>query len=347
MSRLNIKVKIGGNNMPVCALDNYKQCEDFGYCRRYCGYKAGESLALMVLNMPVVETKIGLPLASSNHDKYNKFKYCGISVDKYSISTSSGHSSHADIAMDAEKFKPFGNPFKSCNELTASSAMEKYLSIEFPSASGYKTLMDRYYSLVSGRMVPMIIPPEEEITMKFRLDEKERQEIGRVSSIVWKPDKETGEIRCFISGETKASGMNVTVVYSPEDFSNRVFVNKYKLGMKYTMSDDGIIKMNNSGYISPIEIYDGKVRMYLDGHNLILRSNNNIEVIIGSFTLNGEFKEYPAPGEVFKTSASYKLAKQIIPFIAKFRWFIIPHGMCDDFAIDAHKYLIDAKKSSK
>lgn len=36
------------------------KCDNFARCRKYCPYKAGESLALMLANIPTMETKIGM-----------------------------------------------------------------------------------------------------------------------------------------------------------------------------------------------------------------------------------------------------------------------------------------------
>lgn len=48
----------GGENLmsvSVCS-----KCDNFARCRKYCPYKAGESLALMLANIPTMETKIGM-----------------------------------------------------------------------------------------------------------------------------------------------------------------------------------------------------------------------------------------------------------------------------------------------
>lgn len=329
--------------MPACALDKYNKCENFERCKKYCSYKVGESLALMILNIPTVETKMGVQVSSSN--AYKNFKYCGVAIDKYTYSTKANAGSTIDIAKENSKFKAFESPFKNHNGMTAAETIEKYVNIVFPNDAGRKGLMDKYYKLVSGKLFPLVITPDEEITMRFQMDGKERQEIGRVESIKWAPDKDTGEIKCTITGETRASGVSISNVYSPEDFSNKVFINKYKLGMKYTLNDNGLIQMMDAGYISPIGIYDGKVQLYLDGHNLILKEADESETILGNFLVNGEFKEFIARIESVKNSTAYKTAKQIIPFVTKFRWFIMPHGMSEDHNIDAHKYLIDTKKS--
>lgn len=327
--------------MPACILNKNEQCENFGRCRKYCGYKAGESLALMVMNIPTLETKIGSLLDESKLSKVNNHKYCGITIDKNSVY--SGNYSH--IAKDVYKYKPFESPFKSFEGMATSNLIEKFLNIVFPNDSGHKALMNKYYNMVCGRLVPTLVLPEEELTMRFKLDDKERQEIGRISSISWKPDKDTGEIKCYITSETKTSGMSVTATYEPSEMFNRLYINKYRLGLKYTIKDEGIAAMTKVGYISPIEINDGKVVLFLDGHNLIHRSSNGVETIIGSFNIKNEFTENTSSLELCKNTQAIKLARQIIPFVAKFRWFIIPHGVSSDHTIKAQDYLVDIRKA--
>ena len=329
--------------MPACTLNKNEQCENFTRCRRYCGYKVGESLALMAMNMPTIETKIGSTMSGGGITDSNTYKYCGISIDKGSLCSGS----YAHIGREVNTYKPFETPFKSFDGMTTSELIEKFLNIMFPNDKGHKALMNKYYSLVSGRLIPTMILPDEEITMKFKLEDKERQEIGRITAVSWKPDKETGEIRCHITSETKASGMNITATYEPNELFNRIYINKYRLGMKYTLKDEGIANMTKIGYISPIEIDDGKVILFLDGHNLIHRSNSGLETIIGSFNIKNEFIENTSSLELCKNSLSLRVAKQIIPFISKFRWFILPHGIADDHKIKAQDYVIDMRKIGK
>ena len=65
--RINIKVLEdyfreynihGGENLMSVSICS--KCDNFARCRKYCPYKAGESLALMLANIPTMETKIGM-----------------------------------------------------------------------------------------------------------------------------------------------------------------------------------------------------------------------------------------------------------------------------------------------
>ena len=143
----------------------------------------------------------------------------------------------------------------------------------------------------------------------------------------WKPDQDTGEIKQYILGESIASGEKVCQYYEPKDFFNNVYINKYRLGLKSTVVDTGLLGMTSAGYLKPLKIQDESHTMYLDGHHLINSKPDGTKEIVGSYTQTGEFKERAFPSEYYTNTKAYKVAKSIIPFISKLRFFIIPHGM--------------------
>ena len=318
------------------------KCDNFARCRKYCPYKAGESLALMLANIPTMETKIGMQVNSGMQGKkLTGYKYCGIIVDNLPGSAFSP----SDLAKPVKDIKAFESPFGSMGGLTAASMVERFINIMFPGATGKDKMIAKYYNMLSGREVPVITSIGDEIVMKFTSDNKNRQEYGVVKSFGYKVDPETNEIKYFVTGYNKSLGKTET--YSVEDFFNNFMIEKYRSSLKYSIKDTGLLSMMNSGYIRPIHLKDKKHDFFLDGHNLIFKSVSGIETIIGHYNISGDFEEIVAPDEAYKNSEAYKVAKKIIPFISRVRYFIIPHGMTEDYTIVTSKYLADMKAESK
>lgn len=323
------------------------KCVDFRRCRDYCSYKAGESLVLMIANMPTVSSKIGMPI---NHGKVNSsfdttnYKYCGAL-----LSEGSGKRV-TDLAREASKFKPFGNPFSSYSGITVASMINNFLNLNYANADGSKeftkNLMDKYYKLIQGNELPLTVPVGSEITMRFKLDGKTRQERGKVTSLAWRPDEETGKIRLSVGCTTKVGGQSISVTYEPEDFYEKYTVDKNELSLKNTIKTSGIFGMTDSGYLMPIKIDDGRHVFYLDGHNLIYEVSEDEHKIIGSFTMQDTFEETKATFGNYKTSDAYRAAKKIIPLVQKERWFILPYGVAEEHRLDAVKYIEESKKIS-
>ena len=323
--------------MSVCS-----KCDNFARCRKYCPYKAGESLALMLANIPTMETKIGMQVNSGlPGKKIEGYKYCGIIVENMPGSAFSP----SDLAKPVKSVKSFESPFGSMGGLTAASMVERFINIVFPGTTGKDKMIAKYYNMVSGREVPVIVNPGDEIVMKFTSDNKNRQEYGVVKSFGYRADPETNEIKYFVTGYNKSLGKTET--YSVEDFFNNFMIEKYRSSLKYSIKDTGLLSMLNSGYIRPLHLKDKKHDMFLDGHNLIFKSVSGTETIIGRYNISGDFEEIVAPDEAYKNSEAYKVAKKIIPFISRVRYFVIPHGMTEDYTIITSKYLADMKAESK
>lgn len=321
------------------------KCVDFRKCRDYCSYKVGESLVLMIANMTTVATKIGMPISNgkvnSSFDTSN-YKYCGAILNEGFRVT--------DLARDAKKFKPFENPFSSFGGITVASMVNNFLNLNYADSEGSKeftkNLMDKYYKLIQGNELPIAVPVGSEITMRFTLDGKTRQERGKVTSLYWRPDDETGVIKLVVGCTTKIGGQTINVNYDAADFYEKYTIDKHELSLKNTIKTSGIFEMTDAGYIRPIKIDDGRHVFYLDGHNLIYEVAEDEYKIIGSFNMQDVFEETKATFGNYKTSDAYKTAKKIIPLVSKVRWFILPYGITDVHNLNAVKYMEESKKIS-
>lgn len=321
------------------------KCVDFRKCRDYCSYKVGESLVLMIANMTTVATKIGMPISNgkvnSSFDTSN-YKYCGAIMNEGSRVT--------DLARDAKKLKPFENPFSSFGGFTVASMVNNFLNLNYADSEGSKeftkNLMDKYYKLIQGNELPIAVPVGSEITMRFTLDEKTRQERGKVTSLSWRPDDETGVIKLVVGCTTKIGGQTINVNYDAADFYEKYTIDKHELSLKNTIKTSGIFEMTDAGYIRPIKIDDGRHVFYLDGHNLIYEVAEDEYKIIGSFNMQDIFEETKATFGNYKTSDAYRTAKKIIPLVSKVRWFILPYGITDVHNLNAVKYMEESKKIS-
>lgn len=320
------------------------KCEGFNRCKKYCTNKVGESIAVMISGVPAIQTRIGTPLSQGKMGtSFDSYKYCGISVDKKTFPRAHNDASPIDIAHAANDINAYQNPFHSSMDLTAATMIKNFLTIVQANQATEQGVMNRYYSLISGRLVPTIAAPEDEISMTFEVDGKTRQESGHVATLTWKPDK-SGDIKLFITCETKALSKTIVQVYTPEEFFDKMIVDKYRQGLKQTIKVSGLLKMSDTGFILPLEIKDKKHKLFLDGYNLIYQYPNGDEVIAGRFDMNGTFTENQVYLEEYKNSDAHKVLKKITPFIGKIRKFILPHGVADDFSIDATEYLKECKK---
>lgn len=323
------------------------KCENFKTCRTYCTYKAGESLAIMIANVPTIETKIGTPISNKRYGNSSidtsGYVYCG------AIVTSSSINGVTDIARDGKKVRSFENPFSSFDGVTASSMIKSFLDLNYKNDANSKEftemLMQKYYKLIQGLELPVAVPVGSELMMWINLDGKRYRERGKVISVSWRPNEKTGDIETAITCEAKAGGRMVTVEYGAKDFYEMYTVDKHTIGLPRTINTNGIFEMNKVGYILPMKIQDQKHTVYLDGHNMIYVQGDGTEIIIGSFGIREGFVEAKTLPSGLKSSDVYKVAKKIIPLVTKIRWFILPYGVADTHTIDATTYLEDCKKS--
>jgi hypothetical protein len=165
---------------------------------------------------------------------------------------------------------------------------------------------------------------------------KQAVSVGKVRLVKWVTDKKTGKLNCTLFCDIEKGSFDAKVAKIPiVDYGERIRLPQIEHTLKSSELDRDFIKMTPIGFIKPIEVFDGKYTVAIDGQHIYRVQEDRI-FIAGSWSGNKLVLNKEMSDSLQKTKA-YKKIHSVINYIERHKRFIVPYGLCEANIIDLTK----------
>lgn len=302
-------------------------CENFIGCQKYCSIKMGENIVQFVSKAETVQSHIG----EFRKDHNGKLSYV---VAGYAVENSDLKNPidiMVGISSMTAQVKPKLIPM---TDVAPKQALDDYIKfMQFDDSVREKALED-FRLFNSNIILPTVVRPGAEVDITYKgFDGKQHKKITRIRLVKWMLRKDTGTLEAsFIADVGRDELGNSTNSFKLSDYGVAWTLPALEVGLKTNEIKHKFIKMNNLGFVLPIEAsYDG-VTVAADGSHMYARTDAGV-VIIGTFDGN-KFKEHTDYTYSISKNKAFKEVKQSLPFLFRHRKFILPYCMSEINHID-------------
>ncbi|MCL4417392.1 MAG: hypothetical protein M1365_11960 [Actinobacteria bacterium] len=282
---------------------------------KYCIESAGEALNHFINNIDVVESDIGNYRNSSRESGINMVVISTQTLVLYFVAHLL---STLDVGLEVN------SQFNEFMGKTPVQILKGYLN---KNNEGCSDTLEKLKGIISNKHVLVPFKPDTECIISIESSNIKSKAI-KISSVIWKMDRETNKFQGKILIYVKSIGKNSGVYKLPfEEYGKSFKIESIERSIKNSNIDRESVKFNRFGIINPLVINDGRNEIALDCCNLYIILNNSVN-IIGKWGINGTINETDEAISLHKTKA-YKYLKTNLDYIEKHKRFIAPFGLVE------------------
>jgi len=280
--------------------------------------QAGRVLEQFIKGVDTVDTNIGEHREPMPYEKGNN----GYVVTGLEIMDSDAP---INILLPDDVEIETNNHFLVYQGKNAEQILEEYLggTVGLASLNSLETLR----SIMSHKKVLMPFKP----TKDSEIISKNNKDKAKVFSVTWHIDPITKEFQGVVNFAIKSEGRLV-----PRGQGRRIPFSGYGKDFRMLLIEKGIdnddidrevIQMTRFGYIQPIEIYDGKVTLAIDGYHVYLIVDE-LPIIVGNLDSKEGLIELDELRSIHRYRA-YKYMKKNVNYILKHIRYIAPYKLAN------------------
>lgn len=278
-------------------------------------YAIGKSIYTFLKHGMFVESSIGDVTKGSKHCGGDAFlKVIGMQSGEGGIARLLG-----SISIPVEQVKVLN----SFNGKSPFELLGKYMCESEELTEEAPKYMELLTKFITNKHLSQAIKLDRECELTLEDEGKSIKRVGRIASIEWRLDKETGKMQCFIVAklyqefnETRVIKVNIT------EYNKTLKLTDTQSGKKTPKHGNEIIKMSRFGYIKPILIVNKK------GNGIALDATTLYSVNSGVLKILGEWQLNSIDGtdkfDKFVGTPEFEILQSNIDIINKHRRIIAP-----------------------
>lgn len=298
-----------------------KKCTGTQGCNKYCPIQAGRNLVDFINGVEVTQTSIG-----ELREDY-KTKKLGLIVSGHIIET--GATSPVNILSGLSTSIDASGKFINYMGYTPQQILSLYMDSIGTNEAVKKKTIETFKRFNSNKLLPVPIKLGSECEVSYESNNGKKIVANtKVASIRWNSDQETHKLQCTLVCETEhgtLDGIAKIVKVPISEYGESIKLPQIERIMKTSEIDRELIKMSSVGFIKPIEISDGKVKIASD-NQYIYHIVGEQTFIVGKWS-DGDIQDIQKRLAGIGASKAYKKLMNAKNYINKHRKFMVPYGL--------------------
>lgn len=294
---------------------------------KYSDVLAGESLYKFITHIDTVKSSIG-EYRKANNIGTGSLIVTGVQLENLD--------NPINLLSDTSVNLEVNGKFNNFMDKPPIQLLKMYMNtlVSLQGDSHNQAVLNKFKRIIASKDIVIPFKPGADCTFTVKKDDIEHNNITSViKSVIWTTDKESTKLIGYITSFAVGIGAFTKTYRIPlEEYGASFKILSIERGLKKGNVNRDIIKVTRFGFISPIEIIDGNIRLVIDGSNVFIIEDNQAYLIARWRRINdlgeSELVETDMAKSLEKTKA-YKHLKANIEYIEKHRRFIAPYGIVD------------------